>query len=76
MPLTPDYVAPGETPADRVRAALDLCELGERMLRERLRRDNPNISDEQIETAVDAWYARRPGAEHGDMPGVPSSRFR
>jgi hypothetical protein len=76
VPLTPDYVAAAETPADRVRAALDLCDLGERMLRERLRRNDPDITAEQVEAAVAAWYAHRPGAEHGDMPGLPSNRFR
>lgn len=76
MALVPDYVPVEETPAERIRAALDLYALGERMFRQRLRNDDPNISESEIDATIAEWLARRPGAEYGDMPGVPSERFR
>ena len=58
-------------PARRMRIALDLFELDEAMLRQRLRRTRPRASDAEIEDAVVAWRMDRPGAEHGDAPGKP-----
>lgn len=55
--------------ADRMRAALDLFELGEKMLRQRLRRERPAATDAEIEDAVAVWRTTRPGAELGDAPG-------
>lgn len=56
-----------------MRTALDLYEVGERMLRQRLRRQ---LGDETaVGQALSAWRHRRPGAEHGDSPGRPSTRF-
>ncbi|MBA3742378.1 hypothetical protein [Sporichthya sp.] len=63
-----------ETPGDRIRIALDLYEVGEKMLRARLRRERPDISQSELDQAIVAWLRRRPGAEFGDMPGRPSSR--
>ena len=58
-------------PARRLRVALDLFELGEAMLRQRLRRAQPAASEAEIEVAVAAWRTKRAGAEHGDAPGKP-----
>jgi len=58
----------------RLRVALELYEVGEKMLRQRLRRENPGASGEQIDAEIAAWLRRRPGAEHGDHPGPPSLR--
>lgn len=56
-----------------MRTALDLYEVGERMLRQRLRRQ---LGDEAAaDRALSAWRHRRPGAEHVDGPGRPSTRF-
>lgn len=52
-----------------MRAALDLFELAEDMLRQRLRRDRPDATEGEIEDAVAKWRTTRPGAEHGDAPG-------
>jgi hypothetical protein len=60
-----------ETPAEKLRAALDLADLAERMLRQKLTRDEPGLGPEEIEARIDAWYAKRPGAEHGDTEGRP-----
>jgi hypothetical protein len=54
-----------------MRTALDLFELGENMLRQRLRRERPQASEEEIEEAVRVWRTSRPGAELGDAPGSP-----
>jgi len=51
--------------------AFELLDLGVDMLRARLRRENPAITDEQIDAAVLAWLSHRPGAEHGDAEGRP-----
>lgn len=63
--------AQDETPAVKLRMALDLAEVAERMLRQRLRRESPGIPDGELEERVAAWYRRRPGAEFGDGHGRP-----
>jgi hypothetical protein len=60
-----------ETPAERLRTTFELIEVAERMLRQRVRRELPDISDEALEERVSAWYERRPGAEFGDGEGIP-----
>jgi hypothetical protein len=62
----------GETPAVKLRMVFHLVDVAERMLRQRLRRDSPGISGEEIEQHVAAWYRRRPGAEFGDGEGRPA----
>jgi hypothetical protein len=57
--------------AERFELALELCELAERMLREKLRRAHPQRSEAEIEAMIDAWFMERPGAEHGDAEGRP-----
>lgn len=61
--------------AGRLRLALEMFEVGERMQRARLRRAHPDSSDGEIESLVREWLACRPGAENGDCPGTVSSRF-
>jgi hypothetical protein len=62
-----------ETPTEKLRIAFALIDVAERMLRQRLRRESPNISDEVLEQRVGAWYAHRPGAEFGDGVGTPAA---
>lgn len=62
-----------ETPRTKLRTAFELLDLAERMLRRRLRRENPELSDDEIEERVRAWYLHRPGAERGDAEGVVAS---
>jgi hypothetical protein len=52
--------------AARLRAALDLCALGESVRRAQLHREHPDASDEEIEALLRSWLETRPGAEHGD----------
>ena len=53
----------------RVQTALELLAMGEAMLRQRLRRENPSMTDEEIESEVRAWYERRSGPELGVATG-------
>ena len=62
-------------PAARLRIALELHDLGERMQRERLRRERPQITPDELDDAIRSWLRERPGAEHGDAVGPRSSRF-
>ncbi|HEX3526486.1 MAG TPA: hypothetical protein VH988_05420 [Thermoanaerobaculia bacterium] len=57
--------------AERFRTTLELFELGEAMLRQKLRRKHPLESEAEIEARVQEWLERRPGAEHGDGVGRP-----
>jgi hypothetical protein len=54
-------------------AALELADVAETLLRERLLRTHPSWSSAQIEAAIDEWYHRRPGAAFGDAEGRPVS---
>ena len=53
----------------RLQVALDLYDLGEQLLRQKLRRQQPELSPSDIEQRVEAWRLQRPGAEHGDGEG-------
>ncbi|MDN5759989.1 MAG: hypothetical protein L0H59_15930 [Tomitella sp.] len=64
-----------EPAAERMRVALDLYETGERMLRQRLRRERPEAAPDEIDAEIARWLCRRPGAEHGDHPGPRSARI-
>ena len=57
--------------AERFRTTLALFELGEQMLRQKLRRKFPQATEAEIEAHVQEWRERRPGAEHGDGIGRP-----
>jgi hypothetical protein len=62
-----------ETPTEKLRIAFALIDVAERMLRQRLRRESPEISEQALEERVGAWYARRSGAEFGDGAGIPAA---
>ncbi|HEY8945781.1 MAG TPA: hypothetical protein VIM73_16040 [Polyangiaceae bacterium] len=62
-----------ETPTEKLRIAFALIDVAERMLRQRLRRESPEMSEQALEDRVAAWYARRPGAELGDGVGVAAA---
>ncbi len=61
--------------AQRIRTVFTMYEFGERMYRTRLRRENPNATDAEIDTLVSAWHLDRPGAPLGDAVGRASHRF-
>ncbi len=64
--------APHETPAQRLRTALDLFEFGTDMMRQTLRRKSPNATEAEIQARLVAWLQERPGAELGDGVGRPA----
>jgi hypothetical protein len=59
------------TPAQRLRIALDLHDLGVQMMRQNLHRRYPALNDGEIEAKLLEWLRTRPGAEHGDGVGNP-----
>ena len=59
----------------RMEMAFDLYEMAEEMMRQNLRRRNPEASEREIEQGIREWLHRRPGAEHGDGVGRPGRRF-
>jgi hypothetical protein len=63
------------SPAEKLRAALELHEVGVALMRQNLRRRNPDASTADIEELLSGWLRTRPGAEHGDAVGRPSRRL-
>jgi hypothetical protein len=57
--------------AERFQLALDLYDLSEGMLRQRLRRKHPQATEAELDAHIAAWLAHRPGAEQGDAEGRP-----
>ena len=61
-----------EQAAARLRMALDLFETGVEMMRQKLRRDHPDLADHEVEARLGSWLRERPGAEFGDAVGRPA----
>jgi hypothetical protein len=57
--------------ADAFRTTLDLFETGLDVMRQNLRRNHPDASEEEIDQLLNQWLHDRPGAEFGDCPGRP-----
>lgn len=53
----------------KMERAVELWDLSEQIMRQNLRRRNPEASEEEIEALFRAWLHERPGAEHGDASG-------
>ena len=58
-----------ETAAARLEDALELADLAERMVRARLRREDPQASEAVIEQRLLAWLQERRGPLDGDAWG-------
>jgi hypothetical protein len=58
-------------PEEKLRLALDMFEAGVDLMRQRLRREHPELAATAIERLVAQWVSTRPGAEHGDAAGRP-----
>lgn len=63
-----------DSPEARLRLALEMSEVGMQMMRTRLRRENPQRGDDEIQSAMESWLRNRPDAPFGDFPGGPSGR--
>ena len=48
-----------------------MSETGIDMMRQTIRRDNPDLTEAEIESRVRAWLMDRPGAPFGDAVGRP-----
>ncbi len=59
------------TPGGRLALALELADLAIAMVEQKLRREHPGASPDEIERRVREWQQTRPGAEHGDAWGRP-----
>jgi hypothetical protein len=57
--------------AERFGLALDLFATGEALVRQRICREHPDLSQVEVEARLVAWLESRPGAEHGDADGRP-----
>lgn len=55
--------------AERLRTALDLHDAGVALMRQNLRREFPEASEDEIDRRLGAWLQHRPGAEYGDAVG-------
>jgi hypothetical protein len=63
------FVDKAATAAEGVRLALALFEFGESMTRQRIAREHPGLSRDEVEAHLTAWLGLRPGAERGDAEG-------
>lgn len=51
------------------RTTLDLFSTGVELMRQNLRRQQPQASESEIDRRLSQWLRERPGAEFGDSPG-------
>lgn len=59
------------TPVEKLRRAMEISSLGLKMKRESIRRENPNLTTEEIQALFSDWMYHRDSAPHGDFPGTP-----
>jgi Rv0078B-related antitoxin len=55
--------------AEALRTAIDLFETGLAMMRQNLRREYPEATEQELGVRLRGWLHHRPGAEFGDCPG-------
>ncbi len=60
----------------RVQMAFELYEAAQLIMRQNLRRRNPNLDDAAIEALLAQWRRKRPGADHGDGVGRPIPKHK
>jgi len=56
---------------DALAATFDLFDLGVRIMRQNLRRQDAGATDDEIERRLGEWMQHRPGAGFGDANGRP-----
>lgn len=64
-------MAVASNPARTFRLTLDLFDAGVKLMRQNLRRRDPEADDQAIERRLVSWLRQRPGAEDGDCQGRP-----
>jgi len=74
--MTADPVSSNPKSKYTLQIVQELLEIAERAFVYKLRKRNPEITDDAIRVAVNQWYATRPGAELGDGVGVPGDPKR
>ena len=70
-PLVAEPVGP--SPRERLRIAFELFDVSLRLLRRKLERQHPELSESEREAQIASWLESRPGAELGDAPGRMAS---
>jgi hypothetical protein len=60
--------------AERLRAALDLMEAGIEMMRQRIRREHPELSADEVADRMAHWLQDRPTDAPGRQVGWPRRR--
>lgn len=56
---------------ERLKQAFDLFEAGVSMKRAALRREHPDVDEDEIAARLRSWLETRPGARYGDAVGRP-----
>jgi hypothetical protein len=69
MALIVERSARVETPEQRLTQVFDLYETSEIIVRENVRRRDPDAGEREIEDRLDEWRRERPGAALGDASG-------
>ena len=57
--------------SDAFQTTLDLFSAGLELMRQNLRRQHPDASEDAIDLRLRRWLLERPGAELGDSAGRP-----
>ena len=57
--------------SDAFRTTLDLFNTGVNLMRQNLRRQNPDANEDAIDLRLRPWLLERPGAELGGSSGRP-----
>lgn len=59
----------------RAEILFDLCETAEQIMRQNIRRRNPELSEAEVEERLVEWRRSRPDAPLGDAYGKPSEKW-
>ncbi|THV36965.1 hypothetical protein [Glycomyces buryatensis] len=62
------------SPADRLRMAFEMHEVGRRMYIQKLKRARSGLTEPELREELLQWLLNAPGAENGDYPGPRSQR--
>ncbi|MEW6746202.1 MAG: hypothetical protein AB1486_25965 [Planctomycetota bacterium] len=60
----------------RLAETLDLMDAAVRLIEERLRREHPEATEEEIRGLLSDWLRQHEGATHSDGPGQPAPAER